>query len=448
MRHFSLSTCSKDPNLAVYIPGQKGQPSFVRIYQWRDGQCGQIANRSFYRADAVQLFWNDRGTDLLVLASTKMSDESYYGDQSLYYLTTRKSTNSAVVTMPRKGPIYQVAWKPSPSNSNRRSSEEFFAVCHGDVPASVTVFGLECEPVFDFGAGSWNQIHFNPHGNLILAAGLGGMNGDIAVWDFDRHELLSRFSTTDVTNISWLNDGEHLILATTTPRLRVNNSFGIWHYSGKKLYFQRVARRAVPRPATMDLPAATEHELYRIQVVPQLKLPPAPKPKKFSTSVELPAAPKKYVPPALRNRSEVAKQAMAAAHMEDTMKLTYRPPIASTLPIGLNSSALNPGKKSKSTKCKTKMSSTGSAPAADTSTMKAPSASAEDRACQSDEQLQRTKQIAQLKKKLIQIEKLKAEQASGKQLAFNQLDKLATEEELRAHLNRLSVSSGDTANCV
>ncbi|VDP91563.1 unnamed protein product [Echinostoma caproni] len=116
---------------------------------------------------------------------------------------------------------------------------------------------------------------------LLLLAGLGSLTGDMCVWNFRQYEKLSTFKTSDVTAVSWFNDGEHLLLSTTTPRLRVNNGFGVWHYGGKRLLFEKVAPRAVPRPATFDLPAATEHELYEVQVVPQHPLPPAPKPKKF-----------------------------------------------------------------------------------------------------------------------------------------------------------------------
>ncbi|CAH8434794.1 unnamed protein product [Schistosoma turkestanicum] len=72
IRHFSMST-SIHPNLAVYIPGEKSLPSFVRVYQCRDNQLIPTANKSFFRADTVRLLWNDKGTDLLILTSTKVA---------------------------------------------------------------------------------------------------------------------------------------------------------------------------------------------------------------------------------------------------------------------------------------------------------------------------------------------------------------------------------------
>ncbi|VDP94297.1 unnamed protein product [Echinostoma caproni] len=120
----------------MLLLGQE-QPANVRLFQLRNGQCSVVTNKSFYRADSVQLIWNDAGTDLLVLTSTKVSDESYYGEQGLHYLTTKQSRDTANVVMPRKGPIHQVVWKPSTASVKGKSmggssaTEELFVVCYG-----------------------------------------------------------------------------------------------------------------------------------------------------------------------------------------------------------------------------------------------------------------------------------------------------------------------------
>ncbi|KAA0189381.1 Eukaryotic translation initiation factor 2A [Fasciolopsis buskii] len=433
MQHFSLSSTPTTPNIAVYVPPKKDQPASVRLFQIRDGQSVAITNKSFYRADTVRLLWNDSGTDLLVLASSTVSDESYYGEQRLHYMTTRQSGDTANVVMSRKGPIHQVAWQPTGVTRKAKSSgsQNLFVVCYGFMPASVTVFGTDCEPRFEFGTGSWNQIYFNPHGNLLLLAGLGSLTGDMCVWSFTQYEKLSTFKTTDVTNVSWLNDGEHLLLSTTAPRMRVDNGFGIWHYSGNQLFFQKVAPRAVPRPATFDLPAATEHELYDVQIVPQNPLPPAPKPKKFD-SVPVKSATSSghtstsggvYVPPALRNRSAVARQAVAATYGLDTKAVSKM-----NIPVGLDPDLCKPSKqkKNKPQKLDDRSSTTSaSQPVGQGGT---------------GDNSNKSKQRSQIRKKLAQIEKLKTDQAAGKQLDPNQIEKLASEEQLRAQLAELSLS--------
>ncbi|CAH8834625.1 unnamed protein product [Trichobilharzia szidati] len=248
----------------------------------------------------------------------------------------------------------------------------------------------------------------------------------MSVWNFTTHEQLSSFKTVDVTSVQWLPDGEHLIFSTTTPRLRVNNGFGIWHYSGKQLSYQPVERRAVPRPATMDLPAAIDHELYQVSIVSPAKLGPPPEPKSFmsaanstvNASVNKPAS--VYVPPSLRNRSAVAIQAMKASAIGDSTKL---PVNADKNSKNKQSNAVNTNKSvNNSVVSKGKNNN-------DATTTGAIHQTASDPKNQ--------KQVNQICKKLSQIEKLKEEQASGKALAFNQLEKIATEQELRDELARL-----------
>lgn len=50
--------------VAVYVPGSKGTPSFVRLYQYPNfgGPSSALANRSFFKADKVTLLWNKKGT--------------------------------------------------------------------------------------------------------------------------------------------------------------------------------------------------------------------------------------------------------------------------------------------------------------------------------------------------------------------------------------------------
>lgn len=73
-----------------YVPTLffKGQPSFVRIYKYPNfgGPQAALANKSFFKADDVQMKWNKTGTALLVLTSTESSDKSYYGDQGLHFM--------------------------------------------------------------------------------------------------------------------------------------------------------------------------------------------------------------------------------------------------------------------------------------------------------------------------------------------------------------------------
>lgn len=49
--------------VAVYAPGSKGAPSFVRLYQYPafGGPTAALANKSFFKADRVMMQWNKKG---------------------------------------------------------------------------------------------------------------------------------------------------------------------------------------------------------------------------------------------------------------------------------------------------------------------------------------------------------------------------------------------------
>lgn len=47
----------------MYVPGSKGAPSFVRLYQYPNfgGPQSALANKSFFKADKVTMLWNKKG---------------------------------------------------------------------------------------------------------------------------------------------------------------------------------------------------------------------------------------------------------------------------------------------------------------------------------------------------------------------------------------------------
>uniref|UniRef100_A0A803WAC3 Eukaryotic translation initiation factor 2A n=1 Tax=Ficedula albicollis TaxID=59894 RepID=A0A803WAC3_FICAL len=230
---FVLSPGAQPTKVAVYVPGSKGAPSFVRLYQYPNfgGPQSALANKSFFKADKVTMLWNKKATAVLVVASTEVdkSGASYYGEQTLHYVAA--SGESAVVQLPKSGPIYDVAWSPN--------SVEFCAV-YGFMPAKATVFNLKCDPVFDFGTGPRNAAYYSPQGHVLVLAGFGNLRGQMEVWDVRSYRLLSKPVAADSTYFAWCPDGEHMVTATCAPRLRVGNGYKVWHCTGRVLHAHEV----------------------------------------------------------------------------------------------------------------------------------------------------------------------------------------------------------------
>ncbi|KAH2199903.1 hypothetical protein KXW59_003680 [Aspergillus fumigatus] len=224
---FALSP-GKNNSIAVFIPERKGQPAAVKVFNVP--QFGApISQKSFFKGDKVQLKWNSNGTTLLVLAQTEVdrSGKSYYGETTLYLLSANGGFDSRV-DLDKEGPIHDVSWNPN--------SKEF-GVVYGYMPAKTTIFNFRGVAKHSFPLAPRNTILFSPHGRFVLVAGFGNLAGQMDIYDLDKN--YNKVATIEASNASvceWSPDGQFILTATTSPRLRVDNGIRIWHVSGGLMY--------------------------------------------------------------------------------------------------------------------------------------------------------------------------------------------------------------------
>ncbi|XP_070537815.1 eukaryotic translation initiation factor 2A-like [Ptychodera flava] len=420
---FRLSPGEMPCKVATYVPGSKGAPSFVRVYKYPnlEGPGSTIANKSFFKADRVSMLWNKKGTDLLIITTTDVDQTgaSYYGEQTLHYISTKGETS--VVPLAKKGPIYSVDW-------NVNSTE--FCVVYGFMPAKATLFNLKCEPVFDFGTGPRNTVHFNPQGSIICLAGFGNLRGNIEFWDRKNFKNISKMTASDSTYFEWSPDGEHILTATCSPRLRVGNGFKIWHYTGSLLHETEVSELwEVTWQKFLEGVLPEKAIVYK--AVPSAISPSKPEPKAAA-----------YVPPALRGQPHKA----TSLHIRDEELPQNMKPKGGGDGEQLSKSALK-NKKKREAKAKAKQEADHmdglSQEKRDAIAMAAYVMAPAEAAPQvqntytGESDPEKEKKIKGIRKKLKQIEKLKEQQASGKSLEKNQLEKLTTEDALLQELEEL-----------
>uniref|UniRef100_A0A3P9QEI9 Eukaryotic translation initiation factor 2A n=1 Tax=Poecilia reticulata TaxID=8081 RepID=A0A3P9QEI9_POERE len=371
---FAVSSGPQPCKVAIYVPGSKGAPSFVRLYQYPvlGGPGAALANKSFFKADKVAMQWNQKASAVLVTASTEVdkSGASYYGEQTLHYLGVNGET--ALVQLAKNGPIYDAAWSPN-------SSE--FCVVYGFMPAKATVFNLKCEAVFDFGTGPRNAAYYSPQGHILVLAGFGNLRGKMEVWDVKKYKQVSTPQAPDATFFSWCPDGEHIVTATCAPRLRVSNGYKIWHYTGSVLQKHDVAEGAELRDV-------------RWQPFPDGTFPERP------------------------IRYQVATSELGSTQAAPTQ--AYRPPALRHLPAAPSS------------KLEAK-------PDPEPQSAPAPVSHSQSEASGGSGDPEMDKKIKNLNKKLRAIEELKEQQASGKVLQKNQVEKIQKEEQLLKELQALQV---------
>ncbi|GAV82619.1 eIF2A domain-containing protein [Cephalotus follicularis] len=225
---------SKAPgsHVAAFVPESKGSPASVQIYACgKDLQSQPVARRSFFRCSTVQLSWNRGSTGLLVVAQSDVdkTNQSYYGESKLNYLTT-DGAHEGLVPLRKEGPVHDVQWSYSGNE---------FAVVYGFMHASATVFDKKCKPVLELGTGPYNTIRWNPKGKFLCLTGFGNLPGDMAFWDYaDKKQLGTTKAEWSVTS-EWSADGCYFMTATTAPRLQVDNGVKMFDYNGS-LYFKKM----------------------------------------------------------------------------------------------------------------------------------------------------------------------------------------------------------------
>jgi len=174
LNNYSISPGNQPLNVLCFLPAKSG-PSNGRLFQYPDFNT-IVANKSFFQADKVEIFWNQKGTASLMLTSTDVdkTGASYYGKQGLHLITSKGDSSQVIVN--KEGPLYTAAWSPS-------SNE--FCVVYGFMPSKATLYNLKCDTVMEFGTGTFNAIYYNPFGNILLLAGFGNVQGNAELWDIN-----------------------------------------------------------------------------------------------------------------------------------------------------------------------------------------------------------------------------------------------------------------------
>jgi len=105
------------------------------------------------------------------------------------------------------------------------------------MPAKTTIFNTRAVATHNFNLAPRNTILFSPHGRFVLVAGFGNLAGQMDIYDL--HKDYTKICTIEASNASvceWSPDGTHILTATTSPRLRVDNGLRIWHFQGGLMY--------------------------------------------------------------------------------------------------------------------------------------------------------------------------------------------------------------------
>ncbi|KAL9275614.1 Eukaryotic translation initiation factor 2A-like protein [Drosera capensis] len=201
--------------VAAFVPESKGAPATVQIFPRENNSNAQpLARRSFFRCSRAQLHWNHGSHGLLVVAQADVdkSNQSYYGESKLSYLTT-DGVYEGLVPLKKEGPVHDVQWSYSGS--------EFAVLClHG--PQYLTRNVTHCL--------SLDQA-------LTIRSG-GILRGDV-FWDYVEKKQIGATKAEWSVTSEWAPNGRYFMCATTAPRLQVDNGIKIFHHDGS-LYYKKM----------------------------------------------------------------------------------------------------------------------------------------------------------------------------------------------------------------
>ena len=105
------------------------------------------------------------------------------------------------------------------------------------MPAKATIFNTRAVPTNNFALAPRNTILFSPNGRFVLVAGFGNLAGQMDIYDLEKdYKKICTIEASNASVCEWSPDGKHILTATTSPRLRVDNGVRIWHVGGGLMY--------------------------------------------------------------------------------------------------------------------------------------------------------------------------------------------------------------------
>jgi len=207
-----------------HTAGYEKNEGRIDIYPYDNLGKNPTISKVIDKAHEVNLFFSPTGQHLLVWAQTftDKTGQSYYGEHVLFYLDMAKKALKRVPTL--KGPIHDVAWNPT--------GQDFIAIS-GFMPAGSILYSNESVPKFEFGNHHRNTIKWNPFSRYVCLGGFGNLSGDMEIWDMTTLQKIGSCKSNTAVSCLWSPDGKRILTGVLNPRLRVDNCYKVFKYTGE-----------------------------------------------------------------------------------------------------------------------------------------------------------------------------------------------------------------------
>eukprot|EP01129_Flabellula_baltica_P008655 TRINITY_DN3465_c0_g1_i1.p1 TRINITY_DN3465_c0_g1~~TRINITY_DN3465_c0_g1_i1.p1 ORF type:complete len:581 (+),score=154.14 TRINITY_DN3465_c0_g1_i1:25-1743(+) len=388
---FEIAPAGETPELkiAVFTKGKNNTPSKSAILAYPEMQT-PLASVSCFSADEAVIRWNSLGS-AIILQTTKDLDESgklYYGTTGLYLIRDDGFT-SHVQPQTQQVPIHDVCWNP-------RGRQ--FVVIHGFMPdVSTSVFNLKCNKTRDISTETRNKLIWSSCGRILCVGGFESLTGNMSfynVTNINQPTLIGETNAFATSFHKFSPCSQYFIAATLSPRLRIDNGIKIFTYNGELVFEENI------------------DDLYKVEFTPNAEDAPR---SKFTIEVRKAEEKKEvgiYRHPRFTQGNRALQQTENSSQRSpgNNRGRGRRPSRGrKNVPFGLTEQVSEVEDRSRKPKAKP-TNGKGGNPA---------------------------NRKRNLKKKLVDIEKLLALKEEGKQLEANQLEKISRKSQIEEELREL-----------
>mmetsp|Transcript_4052 Transcript_4052/g.3883 ORF Transcript_4052/g.3883 Transcript_4052/m.3883 type:complete len:510 (-) Transcript_4052:38-1567(-) len=222
--HFSVSPANPT-RVVVYTNEQRGETASVSLFSLSGTAFRKINQTPITKVQDTTFHWNKPGNKVIAWCQTDVDStgRSYYGEHSLFIIYPDREARSVSTT---EGPIHDVKWSPA--------TDEFIVIS-GFMPATSTLFKGTGGKVKELAKHHRNTIRWNSFGSLFLIAGFGNLQGDIEVYERNTLTVVGTCRAATTVYCEWAPCGRMFVAATLCPRMRVDNGYSIYKYTGELL---------------------------------------------------------------------------------------------------------------------------------------------------------------------------------------------------------------------
>jgi len=421
VKEFSISPSSGQYHVIFFTPNVKGSPCLLNMFKYPNFSADQlpVCQKNFFKGESVEVRWNKPCSAAIVTSWCEKAEKNSYYGQKMLYLMNVKAQEAFQIDFPKDPLVTDAVWAPSGKE---------MLVLHGANPAQCSVLDVKGDTLCALDRGARNTILMNPLSNLAMIGAMGNMSPKMEVWDLPGRALLSSSPLPDMTHMEWSPCGQYLLTATCAPRLRVNNGYRIYHYSGS-LQHEYVAPAGTELFAARWLPNAAAAKPFKAS---------SAKVAGIQSAVKV-ASNQAYVPPskrALGIKADTTKQFLSQLDKYDPNSPAA---LANAPPPPLSKKALK-NKKARENK-RLRAEQEGAVTISEPEFAGAPKR--KEPAAEQTASVQLAgdgeKTARGINKKLKKIKQLNQSRAEGKELTEQQLKLVSSEKELLAQLSSLKV---------